>query len=116
MRGVHILADFEECKNKEILIDSKKLEKSVEKLILKNRLSIVGKCFYKFEKAGVTGIFLIAESHVSVHTWPEKNNSLNMDIFTCNYQGDNREKTLALFNDLKKLFEPEKITKKIIER
>ena len=36
----------------------------------------------KFEPQGVTGIALLAESHISIHTWPESNYSA-VDIFTC---------------------------------
>ena len=37
---------------------------------------------YKFEPQGVTAIALLAESHISIHTWPESNYSA-VDIFTC---------------------------------
>ena len=36
----------------------------------------------KFEPQGVTAIVLLAESHISIHTWPESNYSA-VDIFTC---------------------------------
>ena len=36
----------------------------------------------KFEPQGVTVIALLAESHISIHTWPESNYSA-IDIFTC---------------------------------
>ena len=38
--------------------------------------------FYQFEPYGVTGIVLIAESHFSLHTWPEEG-YVSFDIFTC---------------------------------
>tara|TARA_B100001063_G_scaffold158533_1_gene147863 strand:+ start:487 stop:822 length:336 start_codon:yes stop_codon:yes gene_type:complete len=37
---------------------------------------------YKFEPQGVTGFALIAESHISIHTWPERGTAV-CDIFTC---------------------------------
>ena len=37
---------------------------------------------YKFEPQGITAIALLAESHISIHTWPESNYSA-VDIFTC---------------------------------
>lgn len=116
MEGIHILANLYNCKNKEILLDEGLLENEIKSLIKKSGLGIVGKCFYKFENAGVTGIFLISESHVSVHTWPEKNNSLNLDIFTCNVSGNNEDKAKNLFKDLKKLFDPAKIKSKVVKR
>ncbi|MDI6737956.1 MAG: adenosylmethionine decarboxylase [Nanoarchaeota archaeon] len=116
MEGIHILANLYGCKNKEILLSEKLLEKEIQALIKKLELGIVGKCFYKFKNAGVTGIFLISESHVSVHTWPEKNNSINLDIFTCNVSGNNEDKARSLFEDLKNLFSPTKIKSKVVRR
>ena len=116
MEGIHILANLYGCENKEILLDENLLEKEIQSLIKKSGLEIVGKCFYKFKDSGVTGIFLISESHVSVHTWPEKNNSLNLDIFTCNVSGNNEGKAKKLFEDLKKLFSPTKIKSKVVKR
>ena len=40
---------------------------------------------YKFEPQGVTGFALLAESHLSIHTWPEKGVAY-CDIFTCGEQ------------------------------
>lgn len=37
---------------------------------------------HKFDPQGVTGIAMLAESHLSIHTWPEKNMAV-CDIFTC---------------------------------
>jgi S-adenosylmethionine decarboxylase proenzyme len=116
MEGIHILANLYGCKNKEIILSEKLLEKEMQALIKKSGLGIVGKCFYKFKNAGVTGIFLISESHVSVHTWPEKNNSINLDIFTCNVSGNNEDKAMSLFEDLKNLFSPTKIKSKVVRR
>ena len=43
---------------------------------------IIGKQFHQFEPQGVTGFLLLAESHISIHTWPEEN-LITLDIFTC---------------------------------
>ena len=37
---------------------------------------------HKFEPQGVTAVALLAESHISIHTWPEHNTAI-CDIFTC---------------------------------
>tara|TARA_Y100000287_G_scaffold128879_1_gene104264 strand:- start:433 stop:762 length:330 start_codon:yes stop_codon:yes gene_type:complete len=37
---------------------------------------------HKFEPQGVTGLAMLADSHISIHTWPEKNLAM-CDIFTC---------------------------------
>lgn len=42
----------------------------------------IGLKMHKFAPQGLTGILLLAESHISIHTWPE-HNYFAMDIFTC---------------------------------
>ena len=42
---------------------------------------------HKFEPQGVTGVAMLAESHISIHTWPEKGMAV-CDVFTC---GDSAE-------------------------
>ena len=44
--------------------------------------TVVGEVFHKFAPQGVTGIVCIAESHISIHTWPEHAYAA-VDIFTC---------------------------------
>jgi S-adenosylmethionine decarboxylase len=44
--------------------------------------AVVGEVFHKFSPVGVTGIVCIAESHISIHTWPEHAYAA-ADIFTC---------------------------------
>lgn len=43
---------------------------------------MVGEVFHQFAPQGVSGTIVIAESHMSVHTWPE-NGYAAVDIFTC---------------------------------
>ncbi len=45
--------------------------------------TIVNDCFHKFSPQGVSGVVVIAESHLSIHTWPEHGYAA-MDLFTCN--------------------------------
>jgi S-adenosylmethionine decarboxylase len=49
--------------------------------------TVVGKIFHKFAPQGVTGVVLIAESHISIHTWPELGYAA-VDIFTCSGRTD----------------------------
>lgn len=59
---------------------------SVEPLVLdavsSSGATIIGHRFHQFEPVGVSGIVLIAESHVAFHTWPE-NGYAAFDVFTC---------------------------------
>ena len=65
----------------------------------------------KFEPQGVTAIALLAESHISIHTWPESNYSA-VDIFTC---GKNMMPELASQYLIKSLMAKEH-TLRVIER
>ena len=44
--------------------------------------TIIGHAFHQFSPQGVTGVVIIAESHICIHTWPEHNYAA-VDIFTC---------------------------------
>lgn len=48
---------------------------------------------HKFEPQGVTAVTLLAESHISIHTWPEKYMAV-CDVFTC---GESDPKKGALY-------------------
>ena len=48
--------------------------------------TIIGHAFHQFSPQGVTGVVIIAESHICIHTWPEHRYAA-VDIFTC---GDTR--------------------------
>ncbi len=80
-QGNHILLELYGC-NKEKLNDELYLRcqlNSAAKLAKASVLNIVSN---KFEPLGVTAIALLAESHLSIHTWPESQYSA-IDIFTC---------------------------------
>ena len=89
-QGVHLLLELYGC-NKEKLNDELYLRcqlNSAAKLAKASVLNIVSN---KFEPFGVTAIALLAESHLSIHTWPESQYSA-IDIFTC---GRNMKPKLA---------------------
>ncbi|KAA3599307.1 MAG: adenosylmethionine decarboxylase [Calditrichaeota bacterium] len=94
--GKHWLVDL-------ITLDKFLLEKVdlVQEKILevakKSSLNILKTAFHQFEPEGVTGILLLTESHLSIHTWPEKN-LVTLDLFSCNDDFD-FESFLELLKD-----------------
>ena len=89
-QGNHLLLELYGC-NREKLNDELYLRcqlNSAAKLAKASVLNIVSN---KFEPFGVTAIALLAESHLSIHTWPESHYSA-IDIFTC---GRNMKPKLA---------------------
>ena len=80
--GKHILIEFWECE-KSVLDNVKEIENLMLEAAKKAKVTIVEKCFHKFSPYGVSGVVVIAESHLAIHTWPEHNYAA-VDFFTCN--------------------------------
>jgi S-adenosylmethionine decarboxylase proenzyme len=74
-------------------------------------LSPVAERFHAFapaqggEPAGITGVVLLAESHVAIHTWPEQG-GVTLDVYVCNLGQDNSAKAQALMQRLVEAFAP----------
>lgn len=66
--------------------------------------------FHQFSPTGITGFLLLAESHISVHTWPEERLA-TVDIFTCGTM-----KPSIILQQLRDEFQPEREILKEIER
>ena len=117
--GIHIIGNFFGCeKNTELLVDKPKLMKFLSGTVKKNGMNVLNESFYKFpgEDSGITGFLLLAESHVSIHTWPERDNYFAMDIFVCNYTKDNTEGAKKIFEEIVEFFKPNKLEKEIVYR
>ena len=80
--GKHILIEFWKCE-KSVLDDIAAVENLMLAAAKKAKVTIVEKCFHKFSPYGVSGVVVIAESHLAIHTWPEYNYAA-VDFFTCN--------------------------------
>ncbi|MEK6842701.1 MAG: adenosylmethionine decarboxylase [Nanoarchaeota archaeon] len=116
-KGVHIISNFFGCKNEELLVNKKMLSMILTKTIKKNGLTILKKYFHKFGKdEGITGYILLAESHVSIHTWPERDNYISFDIFVCNLNEDNTKNAMKIYKEVINAFKPRKKEQKILER
>jgi S-adenosylmethionine decarboxylase proenzyme len=79
--GVHILAEYYNC-NRERLNSGATIEKFMKQAVLEAGATIVTTAFHTFNPFGVSGVIVIAESHLSIHTWPEYGYAA-VDIFTC---------------------------------
>lgn len=80
--GKHLIIDFYQCENKGLLNNKKELENLMETASILAKSTIIKKSFHKFKPQGVTGIVIVAESHLAIHTYPEYNYAA-VDIFTC---------------------------------
>jgi S-adenosylmethionine decarboxylase len=79
--GRHLVFELFGC-DREALDDLPRLEEAMERGAVEAGATVVGKVFHKFAPQGVTGVIAIAESHISIHTWPELGYAA-LDIFTC---------------------------------
>jgi len=79
--GRHILLELHEC-DSEILRDHEKIEQIMQGAALAANATIVKSVFHHFIPYGVSRVVVIAESHLSVHTWPEFGYAA-LDFFTC---------------------------------
>ncbi|MBI2375617.1 MAG: adenosylmethionine decarboxylase [Deltaproteobacteria bacterium] len=79
--GRHLVAEFYDC-DAVRLDDVRVIERSMRAAADAVGATIVGDLYHRYEPQGVTGTVLIAESHMSVHTWPESGYAA-IDIFTC---------------------------------
>lgn len=73
--------------------------------------TVLGKLSHKFEPQGVTAIALLAESHISIHTWPELGYAA-VDVLTC---GENMD-PLKCMNLISDALQPKEFVEKLIER
>ena len=83
MVAKHFLIEFYGCRNLSALCYQHCLEPLALEAAKLSTLNIIGRIFHQFEPAGVTGIILLAESHISLHSWPE-HRYLALDFFSCN--------------------------------
>ena len=79
--GHHLLADFW-VDDAEPLRRVETWEALLPKACRAAGATVLGARFHQFRPEGVTGIVLLAESHASVHTWPEAG-LVTLDVFTC---------------------------------
>ncbi|HEX75430.1 MAG TPA: adenosylmethionine decarboxylase [Dehalococcoidia bacterium] len=89
--GRHLLLELKDC-NKEVLNDLDFLKDCLCDTAEQIGATVVGESFYQFTPQGISGVVIIAESHVCIHTWPEHDYAA-VDIFTC---GDSIEPKQAV--------------------
>ncbi|QGT99041.1 S-adenosylmethionine decarboxylase proenzyme [Candidatus Syntrophocurvum alkaliphilum] len=79
--GRHILAEVYGC-NFDVLNDIKKVEDIMVNSALEAGAEVREFVFHKFSPQGVSGVVVISESHLAIHTWPELGYAA-VDVFTC---------------------------------
>ena len=110
IKGFNILLDLHDC-DQDKLDNYKEIKENLSAIVKKSDFKIVGEKYHKFKPYGVTGVILLASSHVSVHTWPELG-FVAVDIYSC--KGFENAKKIA--DDLIKFFGAKRVESKEIVR
>ncbi len=125
MHGLHLTADLTDCPAmRPAMLAPAALRAVCLAAVQAAGLQPVGELFHRFEAApgaaadapvGVTGVVLLAESHLAVHTWPEIA-AVTLDVYVCNLGTDNSAKAHALLESLVAAFAPGRIERHALTR
>ena len=121
MNGLHLIADLYDCRcAPSFLLDAPALAAFSVDACTRHGLTVVGQLFHNFQDAagqpaGVTGTVVLAESHLALHTWPEIS-SVTLDVYVCNFSGDNGQQPHALFDEIIANFAPARMETKEVTR
>ncbi|GAB2569913.1 adenosylmethionine decarboxylase [Gracilibacillus alcaliphilus] len=108
--GRHVIADLWEC-NVDILNDLEQLEKIFVNAALHAGAEVREVAFHQFAPLGVSGVVIISESHVTVHSFPEHGYA-SIDVYTCGNQIDPHQ----IVERLKESLEPKQVSKQELQR
>jgi S-adenosylmethionine decarboxylase len=108
--GKHLLAEYYQC-DEAAINDVAKVEEALIKAAEIAGASVIGSSFHTFEPYGISGVVVISESHLSIHTWPEYEFAA-VDIFTCGEHVD----PMKAHNYLKEIFKVKNATVETILR
>lgn len=108
--GRHLLSEFYDCEPN-ILNNVSLIEQVMADAATVAGATIVTKTFHHFSPYGVSGVVVIAESHLAIHTWPEYGYAA-VDLFTCgdtvdpvvayNYLREHLSAKTAFYSELKR--------------
>ncbi len=121
MHGLHLTADLRGCAaGRAEMTETASLRRACLAAVEGAGLTPVGELFHRFEPAaapvaghdaapsGITGVVLLAESHLAVHTWPELE-AATLDVYVCNLGADNSSRAEALMDALVAAFAPTRV-------
>jgi S-adenosylmethionine decarboxylase len=125
MHGLHLTADLHGCPaDRAMMTDAAVLRAHCLAAVRNAGLTPVGELFHGFAPAvsataaapqGVTGVVLLAESHLAVHTWPERGD-VTLDVYVCNLGHDNSARAQALLDSLLAAFAPTHVERHRLQR
>ncbi len=108
--GRHVLAEYFDCE-RELLNNPHLLEEHMIEAAKAANATVISTSFRTFEPFGVSGVVIVSESHLAIHTWPEYGFAA-IDFFTC---GDSSNPWKA-HEYLKRVLKPKRTEEKEVLR
>jgi spermidine synthase len=116
MNGLHLIGDLTGCRcDPQLLLEGAAFKARCLDMVTAAGLATMDATFHQFEGSGFTGTVVLAESHLAIHTWPERQ-GLTLDVYVCNYSADNSAKARKLFDLIAAYFQPGEIARHEVER
>ena len=121
MQGLHLTADLRGCRaDAAAMTDAAALRTLCLEAVHAAGLTPVAELFHRFAAphdaaGGVTGVVLLAESHLAVHTWPELG-GVTLDAYVCNFGADNSQRAQRLIDALVEAFKPARVQRQQLQR
>ena len=125
MQGLHLTADLRGCSHTQAaMTEPAPLRELCLRAVREAGLQPVGELFHRFTPAsgaaaaaptGVTGVVLLAESHLAVHTWPELG-AVTIDVYVCNFKSDNSGQAQAALEHLVNAFGAREVARHALQR
>ena len=112
--GKHLVCDIKNIRNMGLLGSLEQIQKLMDEICEEHRFTILQKTHHQFEPQGITILYLLSESHFSIHTFPEHNYAA-IDLYTCR-QYESNEVYHAIQKRLHEAFESSNDTITILNR
>ncbi len=80
--GIHYILEFVECQSHTLLQNVAGIDSLMVEAANRGNATVVSHHFHQFDPWGVSGVVILEESHLTIHTWPEKNYAA-IDVFFC---------------------------------
>ena len=96
--GKHLICDFKDIQNIQLLNNLEALKQWCKDICKENNFIVLGELEHSFQPEGISFVFLLSESHMSIHTFPEKQ-FISFDLYSCR-QYENNNDYLEIFKSM----------------